>query len=364
MDDSTAVYFRFPEDPLSQHEDIGYLVVGPSNEGCYSDLTMREMVAFVGWRSLALKGIRFRSFGEDGTSAADTDEAPAGADTYCSVLDLDPESKPAKRTATDEGERTQPKRNKSNGGQQPGDEQIIFDGWVTGASVTLQRDEPVEQTKPTHKREPSHDSAYFETNEPASARKPRPLDPPLLWASPHTKATTQTFIVSRVITRNVALLTDPQRGSPVLAKLFPPHPDSTRLLANELGAYHACRSLQGGEIPHLYGVCRVVDPCGCDAPVILSEYITPGTTVESIRDPTRLQRLRGSAEKALDAVHQCAVIHNDACGRNLVVGDDDQVVLVDFDVASVFTADRGGARRKAWEDWVCLGEAFRGVDGV
>lgn len=70
-------------------------------------------------------------------------------------------------------------------------------------------------------------------------------------------------------------------------------------------------------------------------------------------------KLRESAEMAVKALHLRGVRHRDLVGRNMVVsgvGEEEQGVIIDFDVALVDGKD--GERRK-WADWVFLKETFR-----
>lgn len=64
MDEATAIYFRFPPDPAADDHFNEYLVASLVDIPTVpSDLSMREIIAFMCWRALLGKGLYMRDFG-------------------------------------------------------------------------------------------------------------------------------------------------------------------------------------------------------------------------------------------------------------------------------------------------------------
>lgn len=90
---------------------------------------------------------------------------------------------------------------------------------------------------------------------------------------------------------------------------------------------------------------------------MLTECIDPGTTLsnlvweayskydtEDADEIAHLDRLEESGERVVNALYGKFVVHNDLAGRNMVVsdmGEDERLVVVDFDCAMVMGRDQG-----------------------
>lgn len=208
MDESTAIYFRFPPYPTAEFDYVSYVVATSSTS--YTDpanLTLLEIVAFMCWRSFVRMGIKFRNFKENPPTTVTA--------RYTSVLNLNTDSQSRKRPQ-DEGGRVQPKRNKQQPAPQDDDTPIEFDGWHVNALVTLEY-LPAATTasaSQTRVRAPSRDSGFHEPLH-ASGNGPRKLRhflPPLTAAAP-----TATFCVTQILTPAVAVLS-PVTPTPSLTR--------------------------------------------------------------------------------------------------------------------------------------------------
>lgn len=176
-----------------------------------------------------------------------------------------------------------------------------------------------------------------------------------LTASTSISASTRAnFTVIRAITPQIAVLSNnPDDLRLFFTKLYAPNSAAPRLMENETNAYKAYTTLQGREIPHFYGIWRLIDPLNLFI-LVLTEYIGPSITIENPRDMikltqphergkaiNRLRSLRPSEEEALRALHQSAVCHSDACSRNMVLSvdrnGDETVVILDLDMAKGFS---------------------------
>lgn len=199
--------------------------------------------------------------------------------------------------------------------------------------------------------------------------------------SPHTSppklkgATTvrvATLIVQRILKKGVALVTD--GASQFVAKVFPPYSasDPEKLLNNELSVYDECVGLQGTFIPYLHSVCLVVDPLSTNGSlVIVTEYIEPGVTIMDIVDDaydlddeefgraqSRLAKLESSAMLAMSKLHELKVVHRDIAGRNMLVDEKDNVVLVDFSHSQVVKNNLRGVKSGREDDLRLLRKVF------
>lgn len=167
--------------------------------------------------------------------------------------------------------------------------------------------------------------------------------------------------MTHVFTRAAAVL-ETSVGTAYVAKLFSPLHSriSHELLAEEMAAYSAALTLQGREIPYLYG--RWSAPDAPHVSILLTEYIQPGHTIAELKAAgafTAMAKLRPSAEMAVKALHSKGVRHGDLVGRNMVVsgeGASERVVVVDFDIAQVEGYE---GKRHQWADWVFFKNAFK-----
>lgn len=110
-------------------------------------------------------------------------------------------------------------------------------------------------------------------------------------------------------------------------------------LHKELGAYAACESLQGTDVPVFYGEWRIVGtgPGSCSA--LLMEYVVPGTTIASLRGGEGWEMERKgvvrAAVRTVENVNRFGVAHNDLGAENMIVAQGRRVVVVGFGWASV-----------------------------
>lgn len=230
------------------------------------------------------------------------------------------------------GLRVQPQRNRRHSGPSIGSspQHFMFSGWTLNSSVTMDmlpqfpgRYEP----KSARARDPSLDSGVNEpgTNSGNQNRRPRTFDQEQAPKAVDSRRVCQ-FSIERIITENVAILSTKITDSKtclLLAKLFPAHRDAPTLLSKELAVYTACQDIQGNEIPHLYGVWQIPDPPAFSPIVLLTELITPGTTIAELRTAARelcdpadralaqdhLQGLQETGTKAMNELHLHGVIH-------------------------------------------------------
>lgn len=351
MDESTAIYFRFPPDPTAEYDLVSYAVAAPDSSS-FSDpakFTLREIVAFMCWRSFVRMGIKFRDFKENSSTTV--------AARYSSMLDIDSSSQSRKRHHDSAGW-GQPKRNKQKPTLEAANTPVEFGGWYVDQLVTLQYLPVAPTVSKTHARVPSRDSGFHEpppTFGIGSPHKLRHYLPPLTAAVPTT-----TFCITQILTPTVAVLS-PLTPSHSSTNFIVKFPYSHRHLAAELHAYAALSPLQGDMVPYCYGTAT--DLRG--SVVLLTEFIAPGTTIAALRERrewARVDVLRGSAEAAVRRMHGLGVLHRDAKARNFLVcgeGREERVTVVDFDAAKVFVNEPDTLERKAWEDWVFLEEAFK-----
>lgn len=377
MDETTAIYFHFPAGGNEDFELHEYLVATIDDPPTVpTDLSLRELVAFMCWRSLLGKGVKFRDF----TNCSTKDNR---ASDRASQL---PPPAPTKRPNDEHGP-GQPKRTRRDPGPSgtTGRQQTMFSGWILNSSVTMDMLPQFPcgyECQLGRKRAPSLDSGFGEPSSSPShcCRRPRTFHPSA--ASTEGDKYTAVFRIERIITDTVAMLSTEVAGSKpcfLLAKLFCAHRNAPTLLAKELAVYTACQSLQGNEIPHLYGVWQIIDPLAFSSIVLLTEFIAPGTTIAELRsaalelsDSSELElaraRLRGlekTGTKAIEELHRHGVMHNDPVGRNLVVCAEEvggvlqeRVVVVDFDVAQVFD-EQEMVETRAWQDWAFFRNSFR-----
>lgn len=384
MDESHVIYFRFPADPTEDFETHEYLIASLAHPSA-GDLSAREMITFLCWRSLLLKGFKLRDF-----AVEDADEKNSATNEYHNVLPTPDLACPLNKrkwdaVAEEEQSRDQEKQKPATAedtGSVP--YPIIFDSCSLGQEITLQLIPETEvgsgrlREGTTAGNSPSGlDSSSVP--EPPSAHLRRFQPPHTIPSSIVASCNTPTthLLIERIIAEHVAVLSEItyNRSSSTLhrylAKVFSTD-TSPNLLAKELSVYHACTALQGAEIPFLYGAWRVMDPPSLSI-ILLTEFITPGTTISELCDAaqesadneqtrleSRLNCLYISAEMAVNALHRHNVTHNDTRGQNMVVatdGDVEHVVIVDFDVAQVHT-DPERVRRKAWEDKTFMRNAF------
>ncbi|KAL0631984.1 hypothetical protein Q9L58_009135 [Maublancomyces gigas] len=80
MGESHVIYFRFPTDPTEDFETHEYLIASLAHPSA-GDLSAREMITFLCWRSLLLKGFKLRDF-----AVEDVDEKNSATNEYLNVL--------------------------------------------------------------------------------------------------------------------------------------------------------------------------------------------------------------------------------------------------------------------------------------
>lgn len=364
LDERTAIYFRFPNPPVNELDDTTFLVATPDDVAGVPKLSMRELVVLVLLRALDEKGVKLCD-----------SSGPAGVQVgtsarYRDVLHDDHAPRGSKRPSSSTGPRQQPKRGKTaaNTDAAADDTPVMtrWTGWILDSCVQLEflpDLAPLRDDAPGSSGAKSPDSGFHD----GPSRKRRTFH-----AVPTTRDAagrhTTSLLVERIITDKAAVLRTRTGTARFVGKAFGLHPDAPTWFANELGAYAACAPLQGGEIPYLLGVARVVQASPFAVLVVLMEHIPPGTTVAGLlfdahfrfdttddAELARLVRLRESGAAAVEALHERRVVHNDLAGRNLLVCADDEgesVVVVDFDCAMVV---RSGERR--WESRVQMDRA-------
>lgn len=367
MDQQVGIYFEF-EDLSDEEERVNFLLSVPpvllnddNRRIAPHGFTLRELLAFMCFRA-------FGSVFELRTAPApDSGHAISiDSDSYSASLPPDVGQGTRKHSLpATQPSRQQPKRSaKSYRLHPPEDTSTPFTTWVLGSTITLRLfiDGTPEASSPsTRSRAVSQsDSGFHETISPrrrTTTFSTRHFNPP----QPAAGSDTLTFTVTHVFTRAAAVL-ETSVGTAYVAKLFSPlHTRiSHELLAEEVAAYSAALTLQGREIPYLYGRWSVPD-----APhlgILLTEYIDPGYTIADLKaagEFAAVAKLRHSAEMAVEALHAKGVRHGDLVGRNMVVsgeGASERVVLVDFDMAQVEGCE---GKRRRWADWVFLRNAFR-----
>lgn len=90
------------------------------------------------------------------------------------------------------------------------------------------------------------------------------------------------------------------------------------------------------------------------------EFITPGTSIKSLADAQewdRINPLRESAMSGLGMIHHAGV-HHDAYARNFLVSENEEVVVVDFDLSSQHADNWKRRLREQTADRSFLNEAF------
>lgn len=363
MDQATAIYFRFPPDPAADDHFHEYLVASLVDMPTVpSDLSMREIIAFLCWRALLGKGAYIRDFGNPTTEGIG--ERIGESDSGGRITSQPPPS--TKRPHESSGVRTQPKRSRRDNGGGSANQVAMFNRWTLNSSVTMKNvpefpNRPVTFEMTVRSRRPSRNRTLYNYLEYTN----------------YGPTINREFTIEHIITDTVAVLTiNAENDICCLAKLFA-HPDSPELLAKEIAVYNACQSLQGNEIPYFYGVWQITSPPAFALIVLLTEFVQPGTTIAELRSAARdlpadtnaldhalnhLSALQKTGTSAMEALHRHGVIHKDPVGRNLVVSEDElgreSVVIVDFDLAQVHS-DKEIVERKAWQDWAFFRNAFR-----
>lgn len=351
MDESTAIYFRFPVDATLELDDVLYVVATSSPSSLNpNNITLRELVAFMCYRSLVRVGQSLRDF-------TDTASAPVSPGCTATIGNSDAGSTPHKRPAPEEDQLMQPKRTKteqSHQGHQEAEELVESYGWMVDQLVTLTLPHATVRTS----RNPGFDESMHPSDD--GPRNLRGYLPPLKATAP-----TATFCVTKIVTPNVAILSLVS-PSPSSARFIAKIPHSSNHLDTELNAYRALSPLQGTSVPYCYGTAATTSPPG--EVVLLTEFIAPGTTIADLQDQgnwARIRALKMSAEETMRGIHQHGVLHRDAHGRNFVVGGEgteEVVVVVDFDVASVIENSET-LQKGLWQDRARFAEAFTLQEG-
>ncbi|KAL0630672.1 hypothetical protein Q9L58_010477 [Maublancomyces gigas] len=338
MDEGTAIYFTFPLDSTIDSDSVSYAV---ATSGPFSDpamavnplkLTLRELVAFMCFRSLVRVGIQPRDFTEGSTTAVDAGDAPVFSDSQSQKRPPPPDTS---RRVQPKRVRHQPQTNVSNA--------VTFTGWRVNQLVTLK--------STSNLRAHSRDSGFHEIED----RKRRDYHSPFTTAG----ETAIIYRVQEIFTFAVAVLS-PHGSSSLSTNVVAKIPYSDDHLSTELRAYEVLSPLQGDCVPYCYGTGTIDGRS-----VLLTEYIAPGTTIASLEsscDRSRAVALKTSAIAALQSIHSHGVIHKDACGRNLLVcgvGEDEKVVVADFDIARVYEGDyKTIIELRAWQDRAFVNDAF------
>lgn len=179
-----------------------------------------------------------------------------------------------------------------------------------------------------------------------------------------------TMYVERLLSRTVAMVADCQNvtdpTSPRwVVKFYPSDFEARWRLKQELEAYEACEALHGAEVPVFYGQWEISEaPAGaCSA--LLMEFVSPGRTVNEIREEfkllpegvekrkarLRLAHLHSSATRAVDRINESKVVQCNLRGENMLAADGWRgtwcgvsVVIVDFAHAMVM-------RDGVWTDY-------------
>lgn len=375
LDEQVGIYFRFPHDPFQVNEGHDYLHASTDLGPDFGDtprLSLRELVVFAILSALDRHNVELRDFAAETASPI-----TVGPNTrpYHNVLPglepPPPDSKKRPRSSFTQNRRQGHKRGKKNGPTQ----QDTFDKWDLGAPVKLEfipEKSPARRIAPPRARASSLDSGFCDGTDASPHNSPPKTKLPPTPHGPISTAGTPTFAsvsVQRILKKNVALVTD--GASQFIAKLFPPDSDCDprESLKTELAVYAECASLQGTFIPYLHGIYRVADSTPL---VMLTEYIGSGTTVEQIiedadeieddgayeRVVNRLAMLQDSAVRAVQSLHALKVVHADIAGRNMVVTEEDQVVLVDFGRSVVVKDNLCRFRARRDEDLALLRKAF------
>lgn len=367
MDQHVGIYFEF-DDPSDEEEHINFLLSVPpdllnddNRRIAPHSFTLRELLAFMCFRAFgSVFELRTAPLPDSGSAIS------INQDTYSSSLLPDVALGNRKHSLPDnQPSRHQPDRSAKSHRIQPMEEKCTpFTAWVPGSTVKLRiftdatLDPSSQSTRP--RAVSQSDSGFHESISPSrrtSTMSTRPFHPP----HPPAGTDTLTFTVAHVFTRAAALL-ETSDGNVYVAKLFSPlHTRiAHELLAGEMAAYSAALTLQGREIPYLYGRWSVPDASHLG--ILLTEYIEPGRTISELKATgafAEMAKLRPNAEMALKALHSKGVSHGDLAGRNMLVslvGQSQRVVIIDFDVARVEGCE--GERRR-WADWVFLKDAFR-----
>lgn len=366
MDEATAIYFRFPPDPAADDHFHEYLVASLVDIPTVpSDLSMREIIAFMCWRALLGKGAYIRDFGNP--TGEGIGERIGESDSGGGTTSQPPPS--TKRPHESSGVRTQPKRSRLDNSSGSANQVTMFNRWTLNSVVNMKiipdfPDYPIQ--------------LEISESPDSDLRKSPSYRPEILPNTGHYLLFGQEqFKITHIITDTVAVLTAEHKSHPLyLAKLFA-HPDSPELLAKEIAVYDTCKTLQGTYIPQFYGVWQITSPPAFAPIVLLTEFVGPGTTIAELRSAARdlpadspaldealarLSALQKTGTPAMEALHRHGVIHNDPVGRNLVVSKDElgdeRVVIVDFDLAQVHT-DQEVVERRARQDWAFFRNAFR-----
>lgn len=296
--------------------------------------TLRELVAFVCWRSLERSQTTLRKFNDSSSTTVRSG--------YTDIVRRDvgqSGKRAASLTARRQSKRTRP---------QPSTEGSVVSaaagvGWSFGELVALDMQHP--------ERAPSRDSGYYESVLPISTDVGN--------QRPFLSLKSEEFLVTQVLSPAVAVLSpvEPASSISIVAKI----PFSLLHENAELDAYDALVSLQGTMVPYCYGTAKTKHGL-----VILTEFIAPATTIDALRvsgEWARLERLRYGAMAAVRCIHELGVLHRDAHGNNILVCSEDELVLVDFDAAKVYD-DKNIALDKGFEDRAIVAAAFAVPAGV
>lgn len=370
MDERVAIYFHFPTYVVGNYQMVNYMV-GPWTSGpCPPDndiasVTLRELVALMCWRALREMGGRLNEFTQDRRGRVEVDESSRPVLYFGSTSSL--RKRPWGEIS---GRDPRRRRLRLKSGERANEPATTFESfWAEGSSVTLRfiADPSLEETKRDKMLEPGSPER---DSPPRNLRPshPPPLDP--------GEERTCTLRVMEVVNKAVVILSSPEDPTRLwIAKFFADDETSHAFFVSELEAYTTARTLQGCEIPHMYGVWHPIHHSNPLCVILLTEYISPGTTISEISCDAhaaieqqrevgiaRLDALRPSAERALLALHALGIVHNDIYGRNLLVFRDgdgvESVVIVDFDMSEVLEPEYTVHRVKGRIDTALLKGEF------
>lgn len=347
MDETVGIYFRFRA--KSCHFLSASTELDPDFRAECSRLSLRELVVCAIMSSLDRNNIELRDYVAENypITVERITRQCHNIITECEPP-RDTENHPG---PTEDSRRARKRRRMNRFGFQD-----AFDMWLLGASIKLEFLPDKAPLRVAH--------AQSSGSRDATNSGPPDVNP----ASASTNIATLT--VERTFKKNVALLTDGE--SHFVAKVFTPdsYQDANQSLDSELAVYAECECLQGTYLPYLYGVGRVLNtPARYGSCVVmLSEYIGSRTTVAHIIDDyyeydderikVRLTHLQESVMRALHSLHNLKVVHVDVAGRNMVVDDQDQIVLVDFEHAMVLKENLLRFKSRRDEDLKKLEEVF------
>lgn len=350
MDNRSAFYFRFSDNPLDEYETVEYLFVNSDDTsvpGYRSALSLREMVAFACWRSISRKGIPLTKFNERDPPKSEAAPDLHSTTALTTILQL-------REKLSSEG-KSEPGVETPQGDMGRSPEAPRFHGWVESADVTMERvaDPTLEanrETIPILGLSPGSTSSCPHHDR---SRTPRQLQRPMTFLRTRGFCGLDTYTqlrVDKVVSRSVAVLYHPEFPASYprwVAKFFSAAPASQARLAHILRVYGTCPEFDGVEFPFLYGTWKVDESGGL---VLLTEYINARGTSTTLHQNMflttvndRRQLIAGyqkAALKVTNTLKSHGIMWNERPGKRMVaVQGEESVVLVNFDHAVISEAD-------------------------